>query len=75
VASRQVIGQMKWIEAMKCLFAENRLVPFLAKTVCEMELFGPDKPDSFALPLSNQELALFLMITPKYLCRVLIKTK
>lgn len=73
--SQQVFDLMKWVEAMKCFSAENRLVSFLAKTVCEMEPFGSDKPDGFALPLSNQELAQLLMITPEHLCRVLKKTE
>ncbi len=71
--SQQVFDMMNWVEAMKCLSAENRLMRFLAKTVREMEPFGLDKPDGFALPLSNQELAQLLMITAEHLCRVLKK--
>ncbi len=71
--SQQVFDMMKWVEAMKCLSAENRLMRFLAQTVREMEPCGLDKPDGFALPLSNQELAQLLMITPEHLCRVLKK--
>ena len=37
---------------------------FLAETAREMEPLGSDKPDGFALPLSNQGLARLLMITP-----------
>jgi len=73
--SQQISDQMKWVEAMKCLSAENRLVRFLAETASETEPLGSDKPDGFALPLSNQELAQFLMITPEHLCRVLKKTE
>lgn len=73
--SQQIFDQMKRIEAMKCISAENRLVRFLAETVREMEPLGPDRPDCFALPFSNQELAQLLMITPEHLCRVLKKTE
>jgi CRP-like cAMP-binding protein len=73
--SQQIFDQMKRIEAMKCLSAENRLVRFMAETAREMEPLGSDKPDGFALPFSNQELAQLLMITPEHLCRVLKKTE
>jgi CRP-like cAMP-binding protein len=71
--SQQIFDQMKWVEAMKCLSAENRLVRFLAETARDMEPHGSDKLDGFVLPLSNQELAQLLMITPEHLCRVLKK--
>lgn len=73
--SQQIFDQMTWIEEMKCQSAENRLVRFLAETVRETGLPGPDKPDRFALPLSNQEIAQLLMITPEHLCRVLKKAE
>jgi CRP-like cAMP-binding protein len=73
--SQQIFDQMKRIEAMKCLSAESRLARLLDETVREMEPLGSEKPDCFALPLSNQELAQLLMITPEHLCRVLKKTE
>jgi CRP-like cAMP-binding protein len=75
VLSQQIFDLMKGIEAMKCLSAENRLVRFLTETIHEMKPLGSDKPDGFVLPLSNQELAQILMITPEHLCRVLKKTE
>lgn len=71
--SQQIFDLMKWVEAIKCLSAENRLVLFLAETIRVMEPLGPDKSEDFELPLSNQELAQLLMITPEHCCRVLKK--
>jgi len=73
--SQQIFDMMKWVEALKSLSAEDRLVRFLANIVREMEPLGQQKPDGFAMPLSNQELDQILMITPEHLCRVLKKTE
>jgi CRP-like cAMP-binding protein len=36
-----------------------------------METTGSGTPGNFTLPITNQELAQLLMITPEHLCRVL----
>ena len=69
--SQQVFDQMKKIEAVSCLEAEDRLECLLIDMVREMRPPGSGTPDSFAVPLTNQEIAQLLMITPEYLCRVL----
>jgi CRP/FNR family transcriptional regulator len=71
--SQQILDQMKRIEAMRCLSAEKRLMGFLSDTVREMDTLGPGSSDGFTLPLTNQELAQLLMITPEHLCRVMKK--
>lgn len=73
--SRQIFDQMKKIEALKCLSAEDRLVRFLAATVREMDPLGSGGPDCLTLPVTNLELAQILMITPEHVCRVLKKTE
>ena len=69
--SQQILDQLKKMEAMRCQSAEDRLVRFLADTFREQGLDGPDTTARFTLPLTNQELAQLLMITPEHLCRVL----
>jgi CRP/FNR family transcriptional regulator len=69
--SRQILDQMKKIEAISFLLAEERLMRLLADTVREMETAVSGTPDNFTLPITNQELAQLLMITPEHLCRVL----
>jgi CRP-like cAMP-binding protein len=71
--SQQVFDQMKRVESMGCLSAEIRLMRFLLDTVREIEPLQSGTPDNFTLPLTNQELAQLLMITPEHLCRVLKK--
>jgi CRP-like cAMP-binding protein len=69
--SQQIFDQMKKIEAMSCLAAGDRLARLLVDMVREMRPLGPGMPDSFSVPLTNQELAELLVITPEHLCRVL----
>ena len=69
--SQQIFDQMKKIEAISFLSAEDRLMRLLVDTVREMETAGSGTPDNFTLPITNQELAQLLMITPEHLCRVL----
>jgi CRP-like cAMP-binding protein len=69
--SQQIFDQMKKIEALSFLPAEERLVRLLSDTVREMEPLGSGAPGSFTLPLTNQELAQLLVVTPEHLCRVL----
>jgi len=69
--SRQIFDQMKKIEAISFLPAEDRLMRLLVDTVREMETTGSGTQGNFTLPITNQELAQLLMITPEHLCRVL----
>ncbi len=69
--SQEICDQMKKIEAMRCLSTEIRLMRLLADTVSEMGTLRFGTPDSFELPLTNQELAQLLVITPEHLCRVM----
>ena len=69
--SQQILDQLKKMEAVRCLSAEERLVRLLADTFREQGPVGPDTTDRFSVPLTNQELAQLLMITPEHLCRVL----
>ncbi len=69
--SQQVFDQMKKIEAMSCMAAGERLASLLVDMVREMWPPGSVTPDSFSVPLTNQELAELLVITPEHLCRVL----
>jgi CRP-like cAMP-binding protein len=69
--SQQVFDQMKKIEAMSCLAAEDRLERLLIDMVREMGPHESGTPDGFSVPFTNQELAELLVITPEHLCRVL----
>ena len=69
--SRQILDQLKKLEAVRCLSAKDRLMHLLADTIREQGPVGPDTADRFSLPLTNQELAQLLMVTPEHLCRVL----
>ena len=69
--SQQIFDQMKKIEAISFLPAEDRLMRLLVDTVREMETTGSGTPGNVTLPITNQELAQLLMITPEHLCRVL----
>jgi CRP/FNR family transcriptional regulator len=68
--SQEIFNQMKKMEAMSCLTAQDRLKRFLCDLIDEQKHIGP-KPAGLSLPLSNQELAQLIAITPEHLCRVL----
>jgi DNA-binding MarR family transcriptional regulator len=68
--SLEIFNQMKKVEAMSCLSAQDRLMRFLYDLIDEQKPEG-SKPVNFSLPLSNQELAQLIAITPEHLCRVL----
>jgi CRP-like cAMP-binding protein len=68
--SQEIFKQMKNMEAMSCMSAQDRLKLFLCDMIDEQKP-GGSKPSGFFLPLSNQELAQLLAITPEHLCRVL----
>jgi len=71
--SKQIVDQMKKIEAMRCLSTETRLLSLIADMIREMEASESSMLDSFTLPLTNKELAQLLVVTPEHLCRVLKK--
>ena len=68
--SRKIFNQMKNVEAMSCMSAQERLERFFCDMIDELNPVR-SKPASFSLPLNNKELALLLAITPEHLCRVL----
>lgn len=68
--SRKVFNQMKKVEAMSCMSAQERLERFLCDMIDELKPVGAE-PASLSLPLNNTELAQLLAITPEHLCRVL----
>ncbi len=68
--AKQVAKQMKGVEAMNCLSAKDRLKFFLRDMIDDQNMVGSE-PSNFSLPLTNNELAQLLAITPEHLCRVL----
>ncbi len=68
--AKQVAKQMKSVEAMNCLSAKDRLKFFLRDMIVDQNMAGSE-PSGFSLPLTNNELAQLLAITPEHLCRVL----
>lgn len=70
--SREIFNQMKKVESISCMSAQERLEQFLCDMINELNPVGAG-PVSVSLPLNNQELAQLLAITPEHLCRVLKK--
>jgi CRP-like cAMP-binding protein len=70
--SRKVFHHMKKMEAMSCLEAHERLEQLLSDMIRE-QAPGRSETTAFSLPLTNQELAQLLAITPEHLCRILKK--
>jgi CRP-like cAMP-binding protein len=68
--SRKIFNQMKKVEEMSCMSAQERLEQFLCDIIDELKPVGAT-PASFSLPLNNKELAQLLAITPEHLCRVM----
>jgi CRP-like cAMP-binding protein len=68
--SRKIFNQMKNVETMSCMSAQERLERFLCDMIDELKPVGSGAT-SLSLPLNNRELALLLAITPEHLCRVL----
>jgi CRP/FNR family transcriptional regulator, dissimilatory nitrate respiration regulator len=68
--SQEIFNQMKKVEAMSCMSAQDRLMRFLSDLTDEQNRDGP-RPAGFSLPLSNQELAQLIAVTPEHLCRVM----
>ena len=68
--SRNIFNQMKKVETMSCMSAQERLERFLCDLIDELKPVGAE-PASFSLPLNNKELAQLLAITPEHLCRVM----
>ena len=70
IFSREIFNQMKKVEAMGCMSAQERLEQFLCDMRDELNPVGAE-PACVSLPLNNKELAQLLAITPEHLCRVL----
>jgi len=68
--AQEIFRQMKNVEAMNCMSAQDRLERFLCDMIAEQKPNGA-VPDSFSLPLTNKELAQLLAITQEHVCRVL----
>jgi CRP-like cAMP-binding protein len=69
--SQNIFSQMKKMEETSYMSAQERLEFFLSDIIANKEAMVSKAPDNFALPLTNQELAQLLAISPEHLCRVL----
>lgn len=69
--SQNIFNKMKRMEETSYMSAPERLEFFLSDIICNQEAMVSKTPDNFALPLTNQELAQLLAISPEHLCRVL----
>jgi CRP-like cAMP-binding protein len=68
--SQEIFNQMKKVEMMSCMSAQDRLKQFLCDLIDEQKSVGSNLT-GFSLPLNNQELAQLIAISPEHLCRVL----
>jgi len=68
--SQEIFNQMKKVEIMSCMSAQDRLKRFLCDLIDEQKSVGANLT-GFSLPLNNQELAQLIAISPEHLCRVL----
>ena len=69
--SENIYGQMKRIEETSFMSAQERLESLLSDMIHNQEAFASKAPDKFSIPLTNQELAQLLAVSPEHLCRVL----
>ncbi len=69
--SRNIFNQMNKLEEASYLSARKRLLVFLSGIVRDLEGAASGTHEAFALPLTNQDLAQLIAITPEHLCRVL----
>jgi len=68
--SQEISNQMRDVESISCLSAEDRVMRFLGDLVAGQTLSG-NKRAAFLLPLTNRELAELIAVTPEHICRVL----
>ena len=69
--SENIYGQMKRIEETSFMSAQERLEMLLSDMIRNEEAIASKAPDKFSIPLTNQELAQLLAVSPEHLCRVL----
>ncbi len=69
--SRNIFNQMNKVEETSYLSARKRLLVFLSGIIRDLAGVAISTHETFALPLTNQDLAQLLAITPEHLCRVL----
>ncbi len=69
--SRNIFNQMNKMEETSYLSARKRLLVFLSGIIRDLQGAASGTHETFALPLTNQDLAQLLAITPEHLCRVL----
>ncbi len=69
--SQNIFNQMNKMEETSYLSARKRLLVFLSGIIRDLEAAASSTHETFALPLTNQDLAQLLAITPEHLCRVL----
>ena len=69
--SENIYSQMRRIEETSFMHAQERLEFLLSEMIHDQESIVSKTPDKFALPLTNQELAQLLAVSPEHLCRVL----
>ena len=68
--SQEIFNQMKKVEIMSCMSAQDRLKRFLCDLIDEQKSVGSNLT-GFSLPLNNKELAQLIAISPEHLCRVM----
>ena len=69
--SENIYGQMKRIEEMSFMSTRERLELLLSDMIHNQEVIVSKTLDKFTIPLTNQELAQLLAVSPEHLCRVL----
>jgi CRP-like cAMP-binding protein len=68
--SQEIASQMRDVESISCMSAEDRVMRFMGDLVAGQTLSG-NKHSTLLLPLTNRELAQLIAVTPEHICRVL----
>jgi CRP-like cAMP-binding protein len=69
--SENIYSQMRHMAETSFMSAQERLEFLLSDMIHNKVAIDSTLPDTFTLPLTNQELAQLLAISPEHLCRVL----